>query len=254
MRALITNDDGITSPGLLPLAHAALAAGLEVSVAAPNREYSGAAAGLAGEPADDGGYRVGAGRPDGLDARAESMAVFSSPAMIAYGAAMGAFGQRPDLLLSGANLGPNVGPAVVHSGTVGAALTAGATGLPALAVSTSTRHAKNWDTVQWVIERVLESVDAFPTDGRVLNLNVPDLPRSQLKGLREAQLGRYANDTDEAADQVKMMLGGEAIMGLASQFSAGSDGLLLAQGWATVSVVQAPIHDVGDHEVPTFTL
>jgi len=250
MRALITNDDGIDSPGLLPLAHAALEAGYEVLVAAPNKQYSGAGASLAGEPQEQG-FKVTHTRPRGLSEEIEAIAVHASPALIAYGAVLEFFGARPDVVLSGVNLGPNVGPAVVHSGTVGAALTAAAMQIPALAASMSTMRPRRWDTAQEVIAKVLPTVAGLPRDGRILNLNIPDLPLADVRGIRPTALGRYADGVDEAADQVKMLLGGDAIVNLLSEFDEGTDGLALSQGWATVSVVQGPMHDVEGFDVPT---
>ncbi len=252
MRALITNDDGIDSPGLVPIAHAALDAGYEVLVAAPNKQYSGAGAALDGEP-EESGFKISEGRPRGLSQEIESIAVHASPALIAYGGVLGLFGSEPDILLSGVNLGPNVGPAVVHSGTVGAALTAAAMRVPALAVSMSTMRPRRWDTAQNIIARVLPTVPSLPRDGRILNLNVPDLEMADVRGIRAGSLGRYAESPDEAAGQVQMLLGGDTIVNLLSQFEEGTDGLLLSQRWATLSLVQGPMHDVNGFEIPETT-
>lgn len=249
MRALITNDDGIDSPGLVPIAHAALDAGYRVLVAAPNKQYSGAGASLGGEP-EDAGFKISEGRPPGLSEEIESIAVHASPALIAYGGALEFFGPRPDVLLSGVNLGPNVGPAVVHSGTVGAALTAAAMRIPSLAASMSTMRPERWDTARDIIYRILPTVPSLPHDGRILNLNIPDLDLADVRGIRAGALGRYADSTEEAADQVKMLLGGDAIVNLLSQFEKGTDGLLLSQGWATLSLVRGPMHEVNGFQIP----
>lgn len=249
MRALITNDDGIDSPGLVPIAHAALEAGYEVLVAAPNKQYSGAGASLAGEP-EESGFKITEARPRRLSAEIDAIAVHASPALIAYGAVLEFFGDRPDVLLSGVNLGPNVGPAVVHSGTVGAALTAAAMRIPALAVSMSTMRPRRWKTAQEIISRVLPAVPKLPLDGRILNLNIPDRPMADVRGIRATSLGRYADGVDRAADQVKMLLGGDAIVNLLSEFEEGTDGLMLSQGWATLSLVQGPMHDVNGFDIP----
>lgn len=252
MHALVTNDDGIDSPGLLPIAHAALEAGYKVTVAAPNKQYSGAGASLAGEP-EGPGFKVSDARPRGLSEEITAIAVHASPALIAYGGVLEFFGPRPDMLLSGVNLGPNVGPAVVHSGTVGAALTAAAMSLPALAVSMSTMRPQHWDTAQEIISRVLPTVPSLPRDGRILNLNIPDTPLADVRGIRASTLGRYAQSAQEAADQVKMLLGGDTIVNLLSQFTGGTDGLLLSEGWAALSLVQGPMHDVNGFEIPETT-
>src|SRR5215469_4750340 len=122
MRALITNDDGIGSVGLRLLAEVAAGAGLEVTVAAPDTERSGSGTGLSAlEPG--GRLRLAEQALPGLDG-IRAVAVQASPAFIVYAATGGAFGPVPDIVLSGINVGPNVGHAVLHSGTVGAALTA----------------------------------------------------------------------------------------------------------------------------------
>lgn len=253
MHALITNDDGIDSPGLVPLAHAALEAGYEVLVAAPNKQYSGSSAALSGE-SDGDGFKTTQARPYGLSQEVDAIAVHASPALIAYAAALEMFGPRPDILLSGVNLGPNVGPAVVHSATVGAALTAAGMRIPALAASMSTLNPTRWATAQHVISRVLPSLAQLPVDGRIINLNIPDLDLYQVRGVKSATLGRYADSADEAADQVKMLLGGDTIVALMSQFADDSDGFLLSEGWATVSLVMGPMHSGYDDELPEFTL
>src|SRR5690625_7914737 len=83
MRALLTTDDGIDSPGLLPIAHAALDAGYEVLVAAPNTQYSGAGASLGGEP-EEPGFKISQVRPPGLSEEISSIAVDASPALITF--------------------------------------------------------------------------------------------------------------------------------------------------------------------------
>src|SRR5690554_8178408 len=121
MHVLVTNDDGIDSPGLTVLAHAALAAGHEVSVVAPHRQYSGASAALTSTE-EDGHLVFVDARSPGLDERIPAVAVKAAPGLIGFVASSGAFGFEPDLIMSGVNLGANTGRAVLHSGTVGAAL------------------------------------------------------------------------------------------------------------------------------------
>ncbi|MET0797220.1 MAG: 5'/3'-nucleotidase SurE, partial [Rhodococcus sp. (in: high G+C Gram-positive bacteria)] len=133
MRALITNDDGVDSAGIALLARVALDAGLDVVVAAPHEERSGASASLTGMGVDD---HLGIERTEIEGLRGvEVYAVQASPALIAFVATRGAFGDPPDVVLSGINHGPNTGAAVLHSGTVGAALTALTHGVPAMALS-----------------------------------------------------------------------------------------------------------------------
>lgn len=263
MRVLVTNDDGIDSPGLTVLANVAQAAGHEVIVAAPNRQYSGYGAALSADDADEAaGYPDGAhedhglltseGRPPGVDDRVESIAVHASPALIAYAAGLGAFGPRPDLVLSGINLGPNIGPALVHSGTVGAAMSAAAQGIPALAASISSPRPENWDTAYPVIETALDWLTTHPQDGRVLNINIPDLPLAQVKGLQQVELATFGTVPDTVDRSVRHILFGhrDPDPEAPATFPEGTDVYELMQGWATVSLIRAPHHDIDEAQLP----
>ena len=130
MRLLVTNDDGIGSPGITALARAAVDAGHDVVVAAPAEQSSGASAAITADQRD-GDTPV---RHVELDALA-AFAVQAQPAHIVLAAVRGWLDPAPDVVLSGINHGANVGRMVLHSGTVGAALTAGIHGVRALAVS-----------------------------------------------------------------------------------------------------------------------
>ena len=251
MRVLITNDDGITSAGLTLLAHVALDAGHDVIVAAPNREYSGYSAGLSGED-DEGKLRTSPGRPPGLSKQVESIAVHASPGLIAYAAGLGAFGARPDLLLSGVNLGPNVGPAVVHSGTVGAAMSAAAQGIPAMATSMASAAPQHWETARLVITEAFAWMTSHAQDARVLNINVPDVAPEDLLGLRAAPLATFGTVPDTVDHQVRKLLF-DALSDLGGTFEDGTDAYYLARGWATASLVRAPTHDETEATLPTFT-
>ncbi|UFU05967.1 5'/3'-nucleotidase SurE [Ruania halotolerans] len=251
MRVLITNDDGITSPGLAILAHVAADAGHEVLVAPPNREYSGYSAGLNGEQDDDGELRRTPGRPPGLREDIEAMGVHASPALIAYVAGMGGLGPRPDLVLSGINLGPNVGPAILHSGTVGAALSAAAQGIPAVAFSSTGREIEHAETAIAVVTEAFQWVTNHPQDGRVLNINIPDVPRGQLRGLRTAPPARFTLEEGERERQVRGLLF-SPFSADAVTFDPDSDAGLLARGWATATLLRSHTHDGTAATMPGF--
>lgn len=244
MRALVTNDDGIESAGLAVLVDVALAAGYEVVVAAPSTEYSGASASLFG--VEEGGrLLVEARRPPGVEESVESWAVGASPALITFLAAHAAFGGKPDLVLSGVNRGVNTGHAVLHSGTVGAALSAMTHGIRAMAVSSGAAAPQHWETARTVAAHCLGwVVDSTPGEG-VLNVNVPDLPASRLLGVREAPLARFGavQATVERPQKGELQVTYEEI----EATDATSDAGLLAAGWATVTLLQAPsavpLHD-----------
>jgi 5'-nucleotidase len=247
VRALITNDDGIDSPGLAVLARVALDAGYEVTVAAPAREYSGASAALLGIEVD-GRLAVEEKACPDLPDGVRSLAVDAAPGLIAFLAADGGLGPRPDLVLSGVNRGPNTGFAVLHSGTVGAAFSAATHGIPAMAVSLDAARPRHWATAEVVAAHALPWVVAQPAQRGVLNVNVPDLPLADLRGVRRAPLTRFgAVQTTVEVDEA----GGHTVRYALTDASgdADSDAGLLAAGWATLTLLQAPCYDA-DADLP----
>jgi 5'-nucleotidase len=239
MRALITNDDGIDSPGVRILAQVAVAAGLDVTVAAPNGERSGTSAMMSGLEAG-GKLLVEDRKLDGLE-DVPTVAVQATPAMIAFVGLHGGFGERPDIILSGINRGPNLGRAILHSGTVGAALTGASAGLPAMAFSLARDAARHWDTAEKVTARALDWYLQRTTPGVVINVNAPDRPADQVRGLRAARLAAYG---------VAKVTVGETRDGFLpvtfaqvdDQMTADSDWALVRDGWATVTAM----HGIGE--------
>lgn len=194
VHVLVTNDDGIDSAGLVALAGVAHSAGLDVTIAAPTREYSGASAAIT-LLESHGRVVVEERELPGLDG-VPTYAVAASPAFIVLVAMQGGFGPIPDLVMSGVNYGANVGRAVSHSGTVGAALTAALDGrrAAAFAVGQSWKRPREprWDTVKTVAAQLLPTVYALPP-GVVLNVNVPDVPYDDLRGIRQGSLATFGS-------------------------------------------------------------
>jgi 5'-nucleotidase len=175
---LITNDDGIESPGLRAAAQAASPLG-EVLVVAPNRQWSGAARSLPHELRGSISCRRLS-----LDGRQlTAYQVDGSPAAAVLHALLELVPRRPSLLISGVNYGENVGADVTISGTVGAALEGAVNGLPALAVSLQTpkeTHTQPSDSVDFtaaihfthLFARHLLEI-SLPYDVSVLKLDLP---------------------------------------------------------------------------------
>jgi 5'-nucleotidase len=250
---LITNDDGIDSPGLFRLALSARELGLDVVVAAPAAEASGSSASITAFE-KDGRIFMEQRQVEGLEGVA-CYAVHAAPALITLIASHGAFGAAPDLVLSGINRGANVGRAILHSGTVGAALTAGVNGGRGLAVSldvgttTGMPLTDALPTVpRWglaarlaasLIPRLLEQ-----PPGTVLNLNVPQqdsFDADLVPEIREAELASFGivQTTMTEQDQQQIRL---AVADATALFSPGSDAALLAAGFATVTSLQSVGH------------
>ncbi|RAS65008.1 5'-nucleotidase [Lentzea atacamensis] len=240
MRALITNDDGIDSPGLLTLASAAVSCGLDVVVAAPATQSSGTSASVAA--ASDTGRVVSERRTlPGLDA--EAHAVVAHPALITLIACRGGFGGKPDLVLSGVNLGANVGRAVLHSGTVGAALTGQLNDVSSLAVSLDIGldgPEPLWDKADEVVRAVLPVLLEMPA-ATVLSLNVPNIV--DVQGIRWAKLARFGSvqsrvdEVDENEIELVTVYSEESLV-------PGTDSALLASGYATLTPLNSVSEDV----------
>ncbi|MPV36865.1 5'/3'-nucleotidase SurE [Georgenia subflava] len=241
MRVLVTNDDGIASPGLTILAEAALDAGYDVVVAAPHRQYSGASAALTAQE-EDGQLVLVDERPPGLPAEVEAYGVKAAPGLIAFVASFGAFGDKPDVVMSGINLGANTGRATLHSGTVGAALSASSHGIRGMAVSIASGDPQHWQTARQVTDHALAWLVDQPLDERVLNVNVPDIAPDRLRGIRPATLASFG----AVQARVKELGTGYVQLtytGVEAEEEPGTDHYLLARGWATVTMLRAPVHD-----------
>ncbi|EIV92813.1 5'/3'-nucleotidase SurE [Frankia sp. QA3] len=278
MRALITNDDGIDSVGLRTLVRVALAAGLEVTVAAPHTERSGSSASLSAlevggrlliESRELDGFNlpvaedtVRADLGDAVDAACfrdpvlsaeavggrrppEAFAVHATPAMIVLVGVRGAFGLPPDVVLSGVNHGPNTGQAVLHSGTVGAALTARSHGVPALALSLASARPTHWETAARVTDQALGWLLTHLTDHSasrtpvVLNVNVPDIAPEQLRGLRPATLASFGAVQAEFGERGEGYIT-TTFTDINAEAEPGTDVALLRAGWATATALTGP--------------
>ncbi|MBV6701803.1 hypothetical protein KV557_32670 [Kitasatospora aureofaciens] len=178
MRVLVTNDDGAAAEGLHRLAAFAADRGMDVLAVAPEGEASGSGTSRA-VPAD-GLVRTGTRRFDGTLVHT----VAGPPALIVTLACQGLWGEPPDLVLSGINPGANLGSSVLHSGTVGAALTAARFGLPGVAVSIDLGAVLHWETALLALAEVLPLARPLV----VLNVNAPNVPPERLRGVRAVGL------------------------------------------------------------------
>ncbi|HTZ08406.1 MAG TPA: 5'/3'-nucleotidase SurE [Acidimicrobiales bacterium] len=188
MRILVTNDDGVRAPGIAALARVAVASGHDVVVVAPLVDYSGAGAAVGPIHSRDG-VDYEAHVIEGLG-DVPTYGIDGPPALAVILACVEGFGPRPDMVLSGINLGINVGRSAMHSGTVGAALTGAHFGLRCLAVSIRWgEEPVPWDTPARLAAALVPVLAEAPP-GTTLNLNVPNVAAAELRGLRPGRLGR----------------------------------------------------------------
>ena len=181
MRVLVSNDDGVDTPGILALAEGLRAAGHEVLVVAPDRDRSGASNSLT----LDMPIRV-------LQQDDSTWRVYGTPTDCVHVAITGMLEKEPDIVVSGINNAANLGDDVIYSGTVAAAMEGRFLGLPAVAVSLVTadhigRHYKS--AARAAVEIIARLVtDPLPAD-TILNVNVPDLPWDEIRGFQVGRLG-----------------------------------------------------------------
>ncbi|MEM7287484.1 MAG: 5'/3'-nucleotidase SurE [Actinomycetota bacterium] len=198
-RLLLTNDDGVESPGIHAIATALHDAGHEVIVAAPLDERSGWSAGV-GYMVDGHEFEIERrevpGRPD-----IETWGVEGPPAFCVLTAMLETFGPRPDLVVSGSNIGLNLGRGVLQSGTVGGAMIAQNFGLSAMAISQD-HHGGDvlWETSGAVTVATVDWLLGAPRK-TVVNVNVPNRPVDQLEGVRWARLAAFGNTSTSVAGE-----------------------------------------------------
>ncbi len=243
MRILVTNDDGVDSPGIHALAAALLADGHDLIVVAPTDDRSGAGAGV--------GKLYGVG-PQPVEQRTwpelpdlSVHAIDAPPGTAVLAACLGAFGALPDLIASGINPGQNTGHLVLHSGTVGATLTGASYGIPGVAVSLqwSTEQHYHWETAAAFAVAAVEWTTRPGGAPRVLNVNVPNRPIAEVLGVRDADLAPHGEvwiaSADASSGDLKLEITGRA------DPAPGTDVALLQDGYVAVtplmSIVRAPL-------------
>lgn len=233
MRLLVTNDDGVLAPGIAALARAMVRTGHEVVIAAPHTDMTGFGAAL-GAFASDGSIGVVTVELDGLEGVPTYM-VTGPPALCVMAARLGGFGPLPDVVVSGINPGPNTGRATLHSGTVGAVLTGGNFGVSGLAVSIGVSDDIHWDAGGELAIGALEWLVDQPTR-TLLNLNVPNVPLDEIKGVRWASLAPFGTVRAQLIDAP----GGGLQLELAEhdeQLPDDSDTALVRDGYAAISSI-----------------
>ena len=256
MRVLVTNDDGFDAPGLAVLARAFADAGHEVVVVAPLTEASGAGAGIGSLSQRQGRVNVEAVTLPGLE-EIPSFAADALPALIVIAGCLGAFGPPPDLIASGINPGRNVGRAVLHSGTVGAALTSVHFRLKGLATSiqagapsgyeSSNGSLTHFASAAGLAVALASHLETAPS-GTVLNLNVPNLPLSEILGVRRAHLATtgliYSAGVGENSPSVQLDLRGEEPAETTVAEADQTDDTLTELGWAVVTPLASVTEDL----------
>lgn len=232
MRLLISNDDGVLAPGIRALADE-LASIADIHVIAPDRNRSGASNSLTlSRPLSlrslDNGY----------------LSVDGTPTDCVHLALTGYLDVNIDMVVSGINEGANLGDDVLYSGTVAAAMEGRYLGLPALAVSMVNTHnqpIQHYHTAAVIAKKlVLKLIQHRLPSQTILNVNVPDLPLNEIKGMVVTRLGTRhpALPLVEQTDPRGRAIYWIGPPGLESDGGPGTDFFAINQGFVSVT----PLH------------
>ncbi len=179
MHILLSNDDGYLAQGLIALADG-LQKFAEISVVAPDKNRSAASNSLTLE----------------MPLRSQKTAngfikVDGTPTDCVHLAITGLLKTEPDMVFAGINHGANLGDDVLYSGTVAAATEGRFLGLPAVAISLVNSDPQHFDTAVIVASKIVQRLLDKPLAKDILlNVNVPDLPWSEIKGFQSTRLGQ----------------------------------------------------------------
>jgi 5'-nucleotidase len=159
----------------------------------------------------------------------------------------GLLDRLPDLVISGINLGANMGDDTIYSGTVAAATEGFLLGIPSIAISLASKEGAHFDTAAQVALELLDCHEREALGAHLLNVNVPDRPRAMLKGYRITRLGRRHKaetvvKTSNPRGETVYWVGAA---GAAADAGDGTDFYAVEQGYASVTPLQI---DLTNHD------
>jgi len=229
MRILLSNDDGVYAKGILVLQQA-LAEIATVTTVGPDRNCSGASNSLT---------LLNPLRTQQLDNG--FIAVNGTPTDCVHLAISQLCDKTPDLVVAGINHGANLGDDVLYSGTVAAATEGRHLGLPAIAVSLASRYEEHFATAAYVTVKVIQQLKSHPLPAdQILNINVPGVPLSELKGIQVTRLGRRhkAETMTSTTDPWGRRIFWYGSLGPELDAGDGTDFYAIANGYASVTPLQ----------------
>ena len=178
MRILISNDDGYKADGIIQLAKS-LSEIAEVIVVAPSENKSAASSSLTiGKPL----------KP--IQIKKNVYAIDATPSDCVHLALCGFIKESIDLVVTGINFGANLGDDVIYSGTVAGAIEGRFLGLPSIAMSLASWECKHFDTAGEIAKLLVAQINKAPlANNTIINVNVPDIPMTEIKGIKSTRLG-----------------------------------------------------------------
>jgi 5'-nucleotidase len=239
---LASNDDGVYAPGIAALADALRTVGT-VTVVAPSRERSAASHSLTMD----------------VPLRASRIAegvvsVEGTPTDCVLLAVKNLLAEPPDILVSGVNRGPNVGDDVTYSGTVAAAIEGTILGIPSIAVSLDRSPSGKYDyraAAEVARQMMLLVLERGLPAATLLNVNVPNVPAEEIKGIELARLGKqtYEDSIIQKTDprgRLYYWIGGQASP---TDIAADTDIAVVARGAVSVTPIELDLTDYAAMEI-----
>ena len=221
MRILISNDDGYKADGIIQLAKS-LSEIAEVIVVAPSKNKSAASSSLTiGKPL----------KP--IQIEKNVYAIDATPSDCVHLALCGFIKESIDLVVTGINFGANLGDDVIYSGTVAGAIEGRFLGLPSIAMSLASWECKHFDTAGEIAKLLVAQINKAPlANNTIINVNVPDIPMTEINGIKSTRLGNRHKSEPSIQDLKNPSLywigenGKEADNGEGTDFHAVSNNLV----------------------------
>ena len=227
MRILISNDDGYEAKGIKQLTKS-LSEIAEVIVVAPSENKSAASSSLT------------LGRPlKPIQIEKNIYAVDATPTDCVHLALCGFIKEPIDLVVTGINFGANLGDDTIYSGTVAGAIEGRFLGLPSIAMSLASWECNHFETAGEIAKRLVTQIDRSTISyNTIINVNVPDIPLTEIKGIKGTRLGSRHKSEPSIKDKEDTSLYWIGENGKEDDNSEGTDFHAISNNFVSVTPLQ----------------
>jgi 5'-nucleotidase len=227
MRILISNDDGYQAKGIKQLTKS-LSAIAEVIVVAPSENKSAASSSLT------------LGRPlKPIQIEKNIYAIDATPTDCVHLALCGFIKESIDIVVTGINFGANLGDDTIYSGTVAGAIEGRFLGLPSIAISLASWECNHFETAGEIAKRLVTQINKSELSyNTIINVNVPDIPLSEIKGIKATRLGNRHKSELSIKDKEDTSLYWIGENGKEADNSEGTDFHAISNNFVSVTPLQ----------------
>jgi len=227
MRILISNDDGYEAKGIKQLTKS-LSEIAEIIVVAPSENKSAASSSLT------------LGRPlKPIKIERNIYAIDATPTDCVHLALCGFIKESIDLVVTGINFGANLGDDTIYSGTVAGAIEGRFLGLPSIAMSLASWECNHFETAGEIAKRLVSQIDKSELSyNTIINVNVPDIPLSEIQGIKSTRLGSRHKSKASINDKEDTSLYWIGENGKEADNSEGTDFHAISNNFVSVTPLQ----------------